>query len=215
MSARTPYRLAGFAMLVGGVLAAIAIAVGSFITDFANPLNPWVSAVEILGVILLLAGLPAFYGTFARTAGALGVVGFIFLFASGALLGIGGSVLALLVFPWLAQVAPNLVNSAPPPFIMNYFLFGGVVNLIGGLAFGAAILVTRAPERYAAILLLIGTVVSFAGQLLDNIPHLGDLGTALAVLSVAWMGYSLMTRHAVETTTVTERETATGAHARA
>lgn len=212
MLARTFYRLAGLALLIGGVLSAIGSLVGSFTTDMTSSANMWSSLASIVGVILLLLGLPVLYGTFAKAAGALGLVGFVLLFTAGALLGIGGSVLGLLVIPWLAKVAPNLVNAPPTDAVQNYFLFGGVVELIGGLAFGAAILVARAPERMAAILLIIATFVSFSGQM-SNVPHLGDLGTVLLTLALAWMGVSLMTQHAVEFAPRGDPQTAEGARA--
>ncbi len=211
MSARSLYRLAGLALLVGGVLSAITGLVSGF-TDPVSPLNFWLSALGLVGAILILCSIGTFYGTFAHRAGALGVVGYILLFSAGVLGAVGGNVLGMVMFPTLMQVAPGLANAEPPATIMNFFLFATALVLLGGVLFGLAMLVARAPERGAAILIIIGAVLGFGGQMANNVAHLGDIGIALLMLATAWMGLSLMTRHAAEPVPMMEREAPPGAH---
>ncbi len=54
------------------------------------------------------------------------------------------------------------------------------------------------------------------GGLFNFLPHLGDLGTVLFVLALAWMGWTLMTRHVAEMEpSRAPAEGTTGARARA
>lgn len=213
MSARSLVRLAGLGLLVGGLLSVVTGLVSGFITDPASPLNFWISALGIVGAVLILATIGAFYGTFARRAGALGVVGYILLFSAGIVGAVGGNLMGMILFPTLAQIAPNALQGEPPAGVMSYFLFSSVLVLLGGVLFGLALLVARAPERGAAILMIAGAVLGFAGNLMENPAHLGDIGIALLTLSLAWMGWSLMTRHAAEPAVMPEREAAPGARA--
>lgn len=210
MSTRTLFQLAGWSLLVGGVLATIGTLVGSFNQDPANPLSSVSSLITLVGIILLLLGVPALYARLSHAIGWLGLVGFVLFYISGLLAGIGGPLMGLIVFPVLAQVAPSFVNGPPPASIMNFFLVANIFNVVGGVLFGGAIVMARVIERNAAILLLIGAIVSFVGNFVD-VAHLGDLGTALFLVALAWMGVTLMTHREVEPTrdemmTQTERE---------
>lgn len=199
VSARTLFQLAGWSLLIGGILAAIGTLVGSFNQDPANPLSSVSSLVSLVGIVLILLGVPALYARLAHAIGWLGLIGFAVLYISGLLAGIGGTLMGLIVFPVLAQVSPAFTNGPPPESIVNFFLIAGIFNLVGGVLFGAAIVLARAVERNAAILLIIGTVVGFVGGYVD-VPHLGDLGTALLLVALAWMGVTLMMHREVEPT---------------
>jgi hypothetical protein len=196
MSSRELVRWGGLSLLVGGVLSAIGIAVGSFLGP-ADALQEPVSAIVFLGVILLLLGLPALYTVLARSIGVLGLIGYVLFFASGVLAGAGGTMLGI-IGPALMRVAPGAVNGPPPPEINNFFMVAGTLGLVGGVLFGATIVRAGAPERFAGMLLILGSVVGFVGGIFDFLPHLGDLGTVLTVLALGWMGWTLMTRHVAE-----------------
>ncbi len=213
MSARTLFQLAGWSLLVGGVLSAIGAIVGSFNSDPASAGYYASGLATLVGIILVLLGVPGLYARLSHAIGWVGLVGFALFYVSGLLLGIGGGVIGLIAFPSLAQVSPSFLNSPPPPSMMNFFLIGNIINLIGGILFGGAIVVARALERNAAILLLLGTVLGFAGNFVD-VPHLGDLGTALLLASLAWMGVTLIAHREVEPTWE-ERTTPVESEARA
>lgn len=57
---------AGLAMLVGGVIAAVSLLVGTLTTDPNSPVNTWSNIGSIAGATLILAGFPGFYRTIAR-----------------------------------------------------------------------------------------------------------------------------------------------------
>lgn len=187
-------RWGGLALLVGGLLEAIGIAVGSF-QGPTDPLMGPTAIVQLVGIVLTLVSIPVLYLHLARAIRGWGLAGYVLLFSAGVLLGVGGAVLGLLG-PAL-MTTPGALNGPPPPVINNYFMIGGIIELIGGVVFGAAIVLARIPERYAGALLILGTIISFLGNIFP-VPHLGDLGTVLLVLALAWMGGILATRHAAE-----------------
>ncbi len=214
MSSRELVRWGGLALIVGGVLTAIGLAVGSFMAP-ADPQGVWISAIVFLGVILLLLGLPVLYTVLARAIGVLGLIGYVLFFASGVLAGAGGTMLGI-IGPALMRVAPSAVNGPPPPEIQNFFMIAGILSLVGGILFGATIVRAGVPERVAGMLLILGSIVGFVGGIFDFVPHLGDLGTVLTVLAIAWMGYTVMTRHVAEMEpSRAPMEGTTGARARA
>ncbi len=195
MSSRDLVRWGGLALLVGSVLAAIGIAVGSFLAP-ADPFGVPISYVIFVGVILILLSIPAVYAVLARAIGVLGLVGYALFFASGVMGGAGGTMLGI-VGPAIMGAAPGAFN-APPPEIETFFIISSILGLVGGIIFGATIVRAGVPERYAGMLLILGALVEFVGNIFNVVPHLGDLGTVLQVLALAWMGWTLMTRHVAE-----------------
>ncbi len=195
MSSRDLVRWGGLGLIVGGLLTAIGIAVGSFMAP-ADPQGVLVSAVVFLGVILLLLCIPALYAVLARSIGVLGLIGYALFFASGVLAGGGGTMMGI-IGPALMRAAPSALNGPPPPEIETFFMVAGIISLVGGVLLGAAIVRAGVPERYAGMLLILGSIVGFVGGVVD-VPHLGDLGTVLTVLALGWMGWTLMTRHVAE-----------------
>ncbi len=197
MSSREFGRLAGLALVVGGVLSAI----GFVVQSFAGPTSSlWVptTVLALSGLVLILLAIPVVYAVLASAIGGLGLVGYVLLFVSGLLAGIGATVLSL-IMPYLARTIPQLTaTTAPPQVIGTYLLVAGIIRLIAGLVFGAAILGARTPERMAGLLLILGAIISFGGGIFNSVPHLGDLGRVLFVLALAWMGWTLMTHHAAE-----------------
>ncbi len=214
MSSRTLFRWGGLVMLVGSVITALSLLVQTANGDMGGPL--WVPSniVQLVGVVLIIIGFPAFYAALARMLGGLGLIGYVLVMATGMMAGIGGAAIALVVPSFFANLPPPSPNSAPPAGIMNYFIIAGFLQLVGGLAFGIALLRSHVLERLAGLLLIIGAVVAFVGNLLPGNSPLGNLGSVLFVLALAWMGFALMTRHVTEMETVRAPEEM-GAHARA
>jgi hypothetical protein len=215
MSSREYVRWGGMALLAGGVLAAIGFAVQSF----AGPTSSlWIptTVLALFGLVLILLGFPVLYAVLARATGGLGLVGYVLLFVSGLVAGIGATVLSLIV-PYLAQNIPGFMTTAGlPPVMGNYFAVAGIIRLIAGVVFGAAIVRAGTPERVAGMLLILAAIIGFAGGIFNSVPHLGDLGRVLLVLALGWMGWTLMTRHVAEMEPYrAPAEGTTGAHARA
>ncbi len=199
MSGRRVFQLAGWSLLVGGLVATLGTLVNSFTTGPNDPTALPANLAVLVGVILVLLGVPALYARLYHAIGWVGLIGFALFYISGLVAGIGGSILGLYFFPTLAQVAPSFLNGPPPQNVMNFFLIGGIINLVGGVLFGGAVVVARTIERNAGILVVLGAILSFVGNFV-NVPHLGDLGTALFLVALAWMGVTLMTHREVEPT---------------
>ncbi len=213
MSSRDLVRWSGLALLVGGVLTAIGEAVVSFMAP-TDPLEVPIAYIVFLGLILTLLSIPALYTVLGRAIGGLGLIGYVLFFASGVMGGAGGATLGI-VGPAITGAASSPV-SAPPAEIQTFFIIASILGLVGGVLFGATIVRAGVPERYAAMLLILGTLVEFAGNIFSVVPHLGDLGTVLLVLALAWMGWTLMTRHVAEMAPgMAPAEGTTGARAQA
>jgi hypothetical protein len=201
MSSSTLYRASGLALLLGAALLIIGyiplevLTAGNDPHQYLTPMWVVVSLVSLLGEMLFLMGLP---GIVPRV-GRLGFVGFVLTFLGG-LLFAGTSVVNLLVFPWLAQVAPTL--AAGPPAFLVFFLVAGVLFALGGILLGIATLRAGILPRFAVALLIVGVVLNFVGILLTGI-----IATIVAIvafvffaLPFGWMGYALMSERHVEVT---------------
>ncbi len=196
MSWRGLVRWGGLALLVGGLLLAISIGVGSF-QNPTDPLTVPLAVLDLVGIALVLVAIPVLYARLGRAIGIWGLVGYVLFFSAGLLLGTGGGVLQLLS-PTLIKISPSLMSGPPPAEIGAYFMIAGILQLIGGLLLGVTIVRARAAERYAAMLLILGSIVSFVGSIFESVPHLSDLGGVLTTLAVAWFGATLLTRRAEE-----------------
>ena len=188
MSSSTLYKLSGGALMIGGLLAAIGSLLEAFVTDPLSPL--WLLAVVplFIGALFVLVGLPALYIRQVVKMGTLGLVGFVLLFVGQAIVGIGGGVVDLVALPWLATVGPHLLNSAPPPAGIVYFLAGIVLLLLGSIMFGIATLRAGILPRGAVILLLVSLALNF----LKAIPYLGSLSLVVFYVAFIWFGYALV-----------------------
>ncbi len=208
-------RWGGLAMFAGGVLAAIGLGVQSFEIPRSSLWVP-TTVLALFGLVLILLGFPAAYAFLARATGGMGLVGYVFLFVSGLISGIGATVLSLIV-PYLAQSVPGSVTAAaPPPAMGNYLAAAGILRLIGGVVFGAALVRAWTPERYAGMLLILAAVVGLFGSLFSSVLLLGALSRVLLVVALAWMGWTLLRRNVTEMEpSRAPAERSTGAHARA
>ena len=181
-------RLAGLTALVSAVLSVIGDLL-SLVVDLENPAiattAPYalVFGLYLLGALLLLLGLVGLYTSQVEAAGILGVAGFLAAFFGTALV-LGAIWFELFISPPLAAEAPALSETelGLPGFILAFLLAG-----IGWILFGVATLRARVYPRPAAVLLIVGAVVSFTPIPLS--------GIVLSV-AVAWLGFVLFTgRH--------------------
>ena len=134
----------------------------------------------LLGTMLLLLGLVGLYASQSKAAGALGLVGFLVAYLGTALVS-GALWFELFITPSLAAEAPELAEAelGLVGFILSFLLV-----IIGWVLFGVATLRARIYPRWAAVLLIVGAVVSFVPIPLS--------GIVLSV-AVAWLGFVLFT----------------------
>lgn len=104
--------------------------------------------------------------------------------------------------PALAQEAPELLLTEPPGIVMfGQILTFGLLTL-GWLILGAAILRARAYPRVATALVMVGAVV----QALPFLPPaIGVPGAVIFDVSVAWLGFVLLTGRGAATEQQTSR----------
>jgi hypothetical protein len=140
----------------------------------------------LIGAVLLLLGLVGLYVSQSEAAGVLGLVGFLVAFAGTALLS-GALWFELFITPALAVESPELAEAelGLAGFILSFLLV-----IVGWLLFGAATLRAHVYPRWAAVLLIVGAIVSFAPVPLA--------GTVLSV-AVAWLGFLLFTGKVIST----------------
>ncbi len=150
-----------------------------------------------------LAGITGMYLRQVRQMGVLGLVGYLLL-GVGYLLILGTSLIAGYVLPSLADSDPAYVDAVlaaaaggmPPSDIGTLhpaLLVEGFAYLAGGLLFGIALFRARVLDRWAAVLLAIGAVLTVALPVLsDNAYRLLAYPHAVALIG---LGYSLWRSH--------------------
>ena len=149
----------------------------------------------LIGVLLLLVALVGLYAHQSEAAGALGLLGFL-----AALIGTG----LLVGMVWtLAFVVPSAAIEAPAfldaeevagPLDMG-FMLSGIAAALGWALFGVATLRARVFPRKAAIVLIIGA-------LLTAVPL--PATTLVIDVALAWLGLALLSgqRRSASGTTV-------------
>jgi len=158
------------------------------------------SSMSLLGGLLLLVALVGLYARQSEAAGTLGLAGFLV-----ALVGTG---LFVGMFWTLAFVVPSAAIEAPAfldaeetagPLDMG-FMLSGIAVAVGWALFGVATLRARVFPRRAAIVLIIGA-------LLTVLPL--PATTLLIDVAVVWLGLSLLSEQGRSTA-----ETSIGAQPR-
>ncbi len=181
----------GSAAIVGGVLILISAILGSLavggegISEQATTgAYAFVTLLYLLAVVLVLGGLVGIYARQSEEAGLLGVVGFLVAFLGTALL-VGVSWNQAFVTPALAETVAGIVileqgftGWANFGFTLTFLLAS-----LGWLVFGVATLLARVYPRPAAVLLIIGALISL-------IP-LSYTEVVLAA-AIAWLGFDLL-----------------------
>jgi hypothetical protein len=149
--------------------------------------------------VLLLVGLTGLYLRQVTETGVLGLVGFL-LFGACFVLTIAATFVEVFVLPPLADQAPQYVDDFLATFTGGAIvgdvgalpvagLVSAVGYLLGGLLFGVALFRARILARWAALLLVVGSVATLLVPLL---PHSLDRLLAFPVgLALAGLGYSL------------------------
>lgn len=186
MSSSDLFRWSGLAAMVGGVL----FVVGELLNlptlnveNFSETATTVSFAIQqlafLLGAVFVLLGLCGLYVRQSEAAGALGLIGFLVAFLGTVLLG-GLGWAGTFIAPALVDVAPEFIDVGPPPgFFLTFITFG-----VGWLLFGIATLRARIFPRAAAILLLIGAVISVLPL---------PFTVVVLAIAVAWLGFALFT----------------------
>lgn len=198
MSPTKLIRWSGGALIVAGLLMATSLALHPDETDPNALVNPlWGPTHLALGVgfLISLLGLMGVHARQVQRAGALGLTGFVVVFASTAAL--IGPVLVVegIIVPGLAQsdiaeaalapTGPVFGRQLLPFFMGTIYAFG-----IGSVLFGIAIIRAGVLPRWAAAALIVAT------PLLAFTPPLPAIflaiGGALLGVAYVWLGYAVL-----------------------
>jgi hypothetical protein len=136
--------------------------------------------LSLLTLVLIQVGLVGLYVPHSGATGVLGLVGFLVTFLGMALA--AGSYWAQgFIAPAAAQTAPEFLDDEPAWLNCGFTLTLALLSL-GWLLFGVAMLRARIYPRIAAILLMIGAVVSFL-----PLPRT----ELVLIVAIAWLGFAL------------------------
>lgn len=184
-------RWSGLSAVLAGVLILVADFLDLYLVSLVRPeAVPTTAAYRIesvsalLGLVLWLVGLIGVYARQLENAGPLGLAGFL-VSLCGIVLPAGMYWSNLFIVHSLAQVAPGSLYSLPDRdqgIILSF-----VVAALGGVLFGAAILKARLFPRGAAILLIIGALLSCVSILRIPLP----LPDAVFSVAIIWLGLVL------------------------
>jgi hypothetical protein len=194
-------RAAGLSAVVGGLLF-IAVQINHPLLNAAFTTTTEYAVREtmkILMAVFSLIGITGIYLRQARQTGVLGLIGYL-LFGAGYLAIMSVQIVGVFVLPTFAATQPGYVNDVLAVAtggtpggdigaLAAFIRIGGFTFLTGGVVFGIALFRANILPRWAAALLVAGTLVTFAMPLLPQInQRLFAIPTSVAVLS---LGYSL------------------------
>ena len=191
MSFTTLYRFSGVVLLIGGVLAIA----GQLLLITADPGTPfWIpgSWLALAGTLLVVLGLPGLYFKQADRAGLLGLIGFVLSFV-GFLFLVGIQTFDAFVSPTLASsvATKSLADTEAIPPLLVFELLCGLLLIVGPLLFGIATIRAGAFQRWAATILIVGSVASFITVALHN---WNEISGAIVYLAFACFGFLLLSK---------------------
>jgi hypothetical protein len=192
MSSSNLIRWSGLSALVGGALIVVSDVLNAvlFPGETGNQVmltSTWFS-VQILGLValaLITLGLVGLYACQAQLAGTLGLIAFGIAFA-GMLMVFGLFWGEPFLGPLVAEQAPGLLSAEPSGALAVGSILSIVLFALGWLLFGLASVRAGVLPRIAAILLIVGALLSFILTSL-NLP----LWSVVFGAALVWMGYVL------------------------
>lgn len=174
MSSTTLTRAAGIAAAAAGVIF-VGVQIGHPTMDAANVATTEVvvrNSLKVAMAVLALAGISGMYLSQVRRNGRLGLVGYVVLAVSYAVVA-ATSLFAALVLPRRADTDPAYVDDAlavltggsatgDVGLLGPVFQLQSVTYLLGGLLLGIALIRAGVLSRWASALLAVGGLVSIA-----------------------------------------------------
>ncbi len=195
MSSSTLFRLSGLGLLLGAILAIVAV-VGhnavrqaSELADITN--TPSVMFVRLLmvGALLVIMGLPGLYARLAEWAGVLGLIGFVLTFVGLLFADVVMTANYGFIMPKIAATSEGralIETGLPDPgFMMLIF----PMILIGLLLLGISIVRAKVLPRWIG-LLFIASVLFI--PVASAVPIIAHLFSAPIFLAFASCGYALV-----------------------
>jgi hypothetical protein len=181
-------RIAGPTALAAGILMVVAELVmwpfdpSQHVATTTDPVFQIGGVVYLAGFCLLLVALPAAYAWQAHAAGSLGVVGVVAAVVGTFLLG-GDLWFETFAVPWLADRAPQSLDTTPTTLLALGALTSYATFALGWALFGLASLRARVFPAPVCVAIIVGGLVGYNALLA---PFGALLGLAMASLG-AWM----------------------------
>lgn len=185
-------RASGGAVMLGGALVALSVLLqfvyvwsGRFGETALKPTYVPITALELIGVALVLFGLLGLYEYQADRMGPLGYVGFVITFFGTVLLA-GFTYLLTFMIPEIAKEAPGVLHDPSGTLLFGFLLtFRGLA--LGYLLFGITTFRAGVFSRGASALVMVAAILSAFP------PDLAFAGVGISGLGLSWLGYSLWT----------------------
>ncbi len=184
---QSAYSLMGGAVCMAGfwLLAAM---LGSFAGAAVTHTPLWLpcQVLHILAALFTIFGILGLYAVQREQSGVLGLVGFV-LATIGTMLFFTDGVIALTIFPALADAAPDVLAVAGAMnsgIVLIAFIIMAATAMIGYIVFAAAILRAGILSRAAALPFLLGGV-------LCNLPPGPVPMTVLSIGGIVWAAGSV------------------------
>ncbi|HMN28645.1 MAG TPA: hypothetical protein PKE45_10895 [Caldilineaceae bacterium] len=201
------FRLGGLGLLAGAFTWTIHIVLRSIITAGADPATLYqeglwtpINLLGVIGAILLLLGLPALYAYIAGPTGWLGLLGMVLIALAWMFFGFFLSLFSVLVAPWLAEQAPELIAGASlPSGFLIAFIVGLLAELVGAVLLAIPFVRGRVSPRWvgyllpaAALLTVVGNLIAPSGPASNLAINLfSNLGPVLLAIAFAYLGFRM------------------------
>jgi hypothetical protein len=201
MSRSRLYRVAGVALIVGGVLGIVAGLLAPSSDNVKDVVASGLFYPAAIGTlvagVLTVISWPAVYVRQLGPSGWLGFSGFVLVMVGGLMLAVAVPVLQLLALPWLASlpVAQAQIEQGPAAFGL-FFPIVGVVLTVGGILFGVGSFRAHVFSRPFAVGFMVAAVLSLVFGFLTLPGPLNSLGQVVIYLALGWAGYELLQRRA-------------------
>jgi len=194
-------RAAGLAAVAGGLLfIAVQFKHPHLDATFATTTEYAIrETMKILMAVLSVIGITGIYLRQLKQTGVLGLLGYL-LFGAGYLAIMSVQIVGVFVLPSFAASQPGYVNDVLAVAtggtpggdigaLAAFIRIGGFTFLTGGVVFGIALFRANILPRWAAALLVAGSLATFAIPLLPQINQ--RLFAIPVAVAVACLGYSL------------------------
>lgn len=203
-------RISGLSLPAGAVVFIIHIVLRSIVTAGSAPASfaqqsAWapISALGVLGALLVLVGLPGMYAWKMMRFGVSGLIGVVLIAVAWLFIGLFLSLYSALILPWLADRAPALIAVAAPlpvAFVLAFAI--GLIAWIGGCLLLAIPFIRKQAQPtwvgYSLVLsaawIVIGNVILAPGGLASNlaINLVSNLAPVFLLIGIATLGYCMV-----------------------
>lgn len=198
MFEKNNFRWTGFALIGAGISTAAFWLLALPFESFAGPdvpLHPLFvpgQVFHILGAILVVFGYFGIYMKQKNQAGTLGALGFV-VASVGMMFFLADAMIGIIMFPTIAQHAPELTSATGPLFsgrVLGFYIMFAATNMVGIILLGIATLRANVLPKIAIGLFLVGGI-------LFNLPPMPALhfvlvaGGVLWGVGAVWLGRSL------------------------